>query len=107
MCSPSSVPGLGRTRRRAVAFVVIQWWVWCQGVVGRWGWGSGGWSVCGWVGGVGGVEVGVEGQGVVGVAEQGADGVVVGLAEGFGDGVGEQRVRADLDERGMFGGRRW
>src|SRR5262245_15568518 len=33
-----------------VAVAVIQWWVWCQGVVGMDGWGSWGWSVWGgWV----------------------------------------------------------
>ena len=50
------------------------------------------------VGGVGGVEVGVKRQRVVGVALQGADAVVVNLGQGVGDGVGEQRVRADLHE---------
>jgi hypothetical protein len=45
----------------------------------------------------------VEGQGVGGVADQGGNGVVVGIAQGFGDRVGQQRVRADLNERGMAG----
>ena len=78
--------------------MVIQCWVWCQGVVGRTGCGSGGWSVCRRVDGVGGVEVGVESHRVVGVALQGADAVVMRASQGVGDGVGEQRMRADLDE---------
>ena len=46
----------------------------------------------------GGVEVGLKRDGVVGVARQGAEAVVMLLAQGVGDGMGEQRVRADLDE---------
>ena len=57
------------------------------------------------VGGVGGVEVGVEGQRVVGVALQGADAVVMNLGQGVADGVGQQRVRADLHEGGVLGAR--
>ena len=76
--------------------------------MGRAGCGSGGCSV--WrVDGVGGVEVGVEGQRVVGVALQGSDAVVMDASQGVADGVGEQRVRADLDEgaRGRRRPRRW
>ena len=58
-----------------------------------------------WVRGVGAVEVGVEGEGVVRVALQGTQAVMMGVAQGFGDGVGQQRVRTDLDERGVLGGR--
>ena len=45
------MPSSGCVPAGAIAsLVVIQWWVWCQGVVGRWGWGSGGCSVAGgWV----------------------------------------------------------
>ena len=78
----------------------IQWWVWCQGVVGMAGAVRGGAGSVG-AGGVGGVEVGVEGVGVVGVALQGSDAVVMGAGQGVGDGVGEQRVGADLDEGGV------
>ncbi len=52
------------------------------------------------LGGVGGVEVGVEGDGVVGVALQRAQAVVMDARRGFRDGLGEHRVRADLDEGG-------
>ena len=48
----------------------------------------------------------MEGQGVGGVAGQRSQGVVVGIAEGFGDRVGQQWVRADLNERGMAGASR-
>ena len=61
--------------------------------------GAGAW----WVGGVGGVEVGVKGERVVGVAAQGSHAVVVGAAEDLADGVGEQRVWADLEERAVVG----
>ena len=71
------------------------------------GCGSGGCRCLRWVGGVGGVEVGVEGDGVVGVALQGPDAVVVGVGQGVGDGLGEQRVRADLDEGVVCRCRRW
>ena len=83
--------------------MVIQWRVWCQGVVGSWGCGSGGCSVVGGMGGVGGVERGVEADGVVGVAGQGAQGVMMGVAQGVADREGQQRVWADLDERGVGG----
>ena len=53
--------------------------------------------------GVGGVEVGVESQRVVGVALQGADAVVMSLGQGVADGVGQQRMRADLHEGGVLG----
>ena len=53
-------------------------------------------------GGVGGVEIGVEGQGVVLVALQRPDAVMMGGTEGVGDRVGEQRVGADLDEGGVL-----
>ncbi len=96
--SVTPMPSSGCAPAGAADVVVIQWWVWCQGVVGRWVWGSGGCRCAGGMAGVGGVEVGVEGQGVVGVAVQGAQGVVVDIAEGVGDGVGQQWVRADLDE---------
>ena len=43
----------------------------------------------------------MEGVGVVGVALQGSDAVVMGAGQGVGDGVGEQRVGADLDEGGV------
>ena len=51
--------------------------------------------------GVGGIEVGVEGVGVVGVALQGSDAVVMSAGQDVFDGVGEQRVGADLDESGV------
>ena len=57
------------------------------------------------VDGVGGVEVGVKRQRVVGVALQGADAVVMNLGQGVGDGVGQQRVRADLHEGAVLGAR--
>ena len=74
----------------AVTAVVIQWRVWCQGVVGSWGWGSGGCSVVGGVRGVGGVERGVKTHRVVGVAGQGAQGVVMGVGQGVADREGQQ-----------------
>ena len=53
-------------------------------------------------------ELGVEGDGVVGVTLQGADGRQLGpvlrVAERVVDGIGEHRVRADLDE-GVVSGR--
>ena len=55
--------------------------------------------------GVAGVEVGVESQRVVGVALQRADAVVMNLGQGVADGVGQQRMRADLHEGGMLGAR--
>ena len=58
------------------------------------------------VDGVGGVEVGMERQRVVGVALQGGDAVVVRVAQRVADGVGEQGVRADLDEGAVLGARR-
>ena len=51
--------------------------VWCHGVVGSAGCGSGGCGADRRPGGVGGVEVGVERDGVVGVALQRAEAVVV------------------------------
>ena len=81
----------------------IQWRVWCQGVVGSSGWGSGGCSVCGgwtvWVV----LRLVWKRQRVVGVALQGADAVVMRTAQGVADGVGQQRVRADLDEGAVLG----
>ena len=65
------------------------WFGWVRGV-----WGAGG---------VTGVEVGVEREGVVGVALQGPDAVVMTGTEGVIDGVGEQRVRAYFDEGGVAG----
>ena len=67
----------------------------------------------GWVrrvwgaGGVTGVEVGVEREGIVGVALQGPDNLVMTGTEGVIDGVGEQRVRADFDEGGVVRRRPW
>ena len=57
----------------------------------------------GGVGGVGGVERGVKTDRVVGVAGQGAQRVMVGIAQGVADREGQQRVRADLDECGVSG----
>ena len=49
----------------------------------------------------------MERQRVVGVALQGGDAVVMRVAQGVADGVGEQGVRADLDEGAVLGaGRR-
>ena len=45
----------------------------------------------------------MEGERVVGVALQGSDAVVMRASQGVGDGVGEQRVRADLHEGGVVG----
>ena len=48
MCSPSRVPGLGADPATFTASsVAIQCRVWCQGVLGRTGCGSGGCGVCG------------------------------------------------------------
>ena len=47
---------------------------------------------------VGGVQVGVERDGVVGIALQRPEAVVVHAAESVGDGLGEHGVWADLDE---------
>ena len=58
------------------------------------------------VDGVGGVQVGVERQRVVGVALQRPDAVVMRLAQRVADGVGQQRVRADLHEGAVLGARR-
>ena len=99
MCSPSRVPDLGADPAASTRLLIlIQCCVWCQGVVGRRRMGFGRVREAWWVGGVGGVEVGVEGEGVVGVALQGSDAVVVRAAEGVADGVGQQRMRADFDE---------
>ena len=69
----------------------------------RFGWVRGVWGIAG----VGGVEVGVEGERVVGIALQGPDAVVMGRRpQGFGDGMGEHWVRADFDEGGVVLGRR-
>ena len=59
-----------------------------------------------WVGGVRGVEVGVEGEGVVASRCSVPMLILVcGVARGQGvvDGVGQQRVRADFDEGGVVG----
>ncbi len=49
-------------------------------------------------------ERGVEAEGVVAVARQRAQAVMVRGPKGLGDGVGQDRVGADLDERGVLGG---
>ena len=56
-------------------------------------------------GGVAGVEMGMEGQGVVVVAGQRGKGVMMGVGEGVIDGVGQHRVRADLDEGAVLDSR--
>ena len=45
----------------------------------------------------------MESERVVGVALQGSDAVVMRAFQGVGDGVGEQRMRADLHEGGVVG----
>ncbi len=52
---------------------------------------------------VSGVEVGVEGEGVVGVALQGPDAVVMDLAQRVADRVGQHRMRTDFHEGGVVG----
>ena len=104
MCSPSRVPGLGADPAACTRILDADPVV---GVVPR----GGGQEWMGFgrmlgvrrVDGVGGVEVGVEGQRVVGVALQGPDAVVMRLGQGVADGVGQQRVRADLHEGGVLG----
>ena len=97
MCSPSRVPDLGADPA-AVHPLLDGDPVLCVvpgggGKERMWfGWVLGVWRVDG----VGGVEVGVESQRVVGVALQGSDAVVMHASQGVGDGVGEQRVGADL-----------
>ena len=51
---------------------------------------------------VNGVETGVEADRVVTVARQRADAVVVGGSHGFGDGMRQYRMGADLDEGGVI-----
>lgn len=74
----------------------------CHGVVGMGGCGSGGVGGVRWVDGVGLVEVGPEGHDVVGVALQGPEAGVSGsglsAVQSVDDGLGQQRVCADLDE---------
>ena len=53
--------------------------------------------------GVDGVEVGVEGAGVIRVLSQGADAVVMGAGQCLADGVGRHRVGADFDEGVVVG----
>ena len=50
------------------------------------------------VGGVSGVEVGVESEGVVGIALEGPDAVVIRAAHCVADGVCQERVGADFHE---------
>src|SRR5215207_3609711 len=50
------------------------------------------------VGGVSGVEVGVESEGVIGIALQGPDAVVMRAAQCVADSVGQERVGADFHE---------
>ena len=52
------------------------------------------------------VEVGVEADRVIAVARQRPDAVVVDRLQRLGDGMGQHRVRADLDEGGVLCGRR-
>ena len=67
------------------------------------GWGSAACSVCGgWVVWVV-LRLVWKRQRVVGVALQGSDAVVMRTAQGVADGMGEQRVRADLHEGRVLG----